>query len=608
MRRSGNTVDSSVKVNWSIIRELIPFLKEYQLRIAFALLCLILAKLSTIVMPFALKYMVDILGNSETTGSVEVPAYLPEWVMAPFALVIAYGFFRFSNVLFGELRDTIFSRVTERAIRRVSLKVFRHLHALDIGFHLNRRTGGLARDIERGTHGINFLMRFMVFNIIPTIIEISMVISILLTQYGLWFGLVTFGSVICYGIFTVLVTNWRNKYIRAANDADSASSTRAIDSLLNYETVKYFTNEDYEARRYDVDLSVWENAKLKNRFSLFALNAGQALIISLAITALMYLTVHNVIKGNMSVGDLVLVNAFMMQLFMPLNFLGFVYREIRTALVNIENMFTLLHKKPAIVDPEKEELLKSTDPLPIRFNNVSFSYHHDRPILIDISFDIKAQQTVAIVGSSGAGKSTIAKLLLRFYDPTNGVITIGQQNIKKITQNSLRSSIGVVPQDAVLFNDTIYQNILYGNPGATRQEVENAIRMAHLSHFIEQLPDGLETLVGERGLKLSGGEKQRVAIARALLKKPPIMIFDEATSSLDSESEQAILEAIKEITGQYTSLVIAHRLSTIIQADKIIVMDKGRVIESGTHSELVALDGRYAQLWNAQRKQGDHEK
>ncbi|MCW8877385.1 MAG: ABC transporter ATP-binding protein/permease [Kangiellaceae bacterium] len=601
MRRSGQVVDSNINVNWSVLKSLLPFLSEYRIRIFWAVICLILAKLSTVALPFLLKYIVDSLSESSAT-TPDLLTDFPPWIVTPIALVVAYGLFRFSNVLFGELRDTLFSRVTERAIRRICLRVFEHLHALDVSFHLQRRTGGLARDIERGTHGINFLMRFMVFNIIPTLIEISLVIGILLLNYGWSFGLVTFLSVVGYIVFSVIITDWRNKYIRAANEADSASNTRAIDSLLNYETVKYFTNEQYEAQRYDRDLSAWESAKLKNRMSLFALNAGQALIISASITALLYLAVTRVQQGQMTIGDFVLVNAFMMQLFMPLNFLGFVYREIRAALVNIEKMFGLLKLNPKVDENEDSEALVTNQPLSIEFKNVNFGYTQERNILKGISFKINAKETVAIVGSSGSGKSTISRLLLRFYDPDSGSVLINGKDISKLSLKSVRAAIGVVPQDTVLFNDSIFENIRYGDPNSSNEQIEKVINLAHLTQFIDDLPDGQQTLVGERGLKLSGGEKQRVAIARAVLKRPPIMIFDEATSSLDSHSEKAILENIEELSGNYTSLVIAHRLSTVVNADRIIVVEKGEIVESGTHHELMDNQGYYAQLWQAQQK------
>ncbi|TQV77442.1 ABC transporter ATP-binding protein/permease [Aliikangiella marina] len=601
MRSSGQQIETRSQINWKVLRQLWPYLTEFKGRIAIALIFLVLAKVSTIIMPFILKMIVDGLSGE---ASVNAPAFsdtIPIWALTPIALVFAYGLFRFSTVVFGELRDTVFSRVTERTIRRTGLKVFKHLHALDVDFHLERRTGGLARDIDRGTNGISFIMRFMVFNIIPTLIEISLVVGILLTSYGAAFGVVTAGSIVLYIAFSVVVTNWRNKYVRAANEADSTSNTRAIDSLLNYETVKYFTNEDFEAQKYDRDLAQWEQAKQKNRLSLFVLNAGQALIISAAITALLYLAVTEVTQGNITVGDFVLINAFMMQLFMPLNFLGFVYREIRVALVNIEKMFDLLVREPLVVDAPNAGPLISAD-AEISFENVAFQYAANRQILKEISFTIKPRQMVAVVGSSGAGKSTIVKLLLRFYDPTSGKITIGNQNLTEIAQQSLRAQIGIVPQDTVLFNDSILENVRYGNPEASDEDVLLAIQMAHLDEFIKTLPEGTSTLVGERGLKLSGGEKQRVAIARALLKRPPIMIFDEATSSLDSKSERAILSAIEEIASHYTSLVIAHRLSTVINADKIIVLDAGLVVESGSHEELLARQGLYAELWQAQQK------
>ncbi|MFT5521072.1 MAG: ABC-type transport system involved in Fe-S cluster assembly fused permease/ATPase subunit [Enterobacterales bacterium] len=606
MRSQGNTEDSSPSFNWTLLKNLLPYLSEFKGRVIFALVFMILAKLSTIVLPFFLKEVVDLLGDN-TSDPSKLSQLSPSWLLTPFALVLAYGFFRFTNVFFGEIRDTLFSKVTERAMRRVGLKVFRHLHALDIDFHLNRRTGGLSRDIERGTNGISFLMRFMVFNIIPTLIEISMVIIILLTGYGIEFGLVTFTSVVIYITYSVIATNWRNKYIRAANEADSDSSSRAIDSLLNYETVKYFTNEEYESKRYDKGLIEWENAKEKNRRSLLVLNSGQAVIISSAITIMMAMAVFKVQAGEITVGDFVLINAFMMQLFMPLNFLGFVYREIKTALVNIEKLFSLLSREGNVADK------KSSKPLnfklgQIKFEDVNFSYHKDRKILHDLNFTINSGQKFAIVGTSGSGKSTVVKLLFRFYDPTYGRILIDDQDISKVSQQSLRKKIGIVPQDTVLFNDTLFENIRYGLPEASDDDVRHAIELAHLGEFVERLPEKENTMVGERGLKLSGGEKQRVAIARTILKRPPIMIFDEATSSLDSQSEQSVLSALNEISKGVTTVVIAHRLSTIVDADTILVLEQGELLEQGNHQQLLDKKGKYADLWLAQQRDKNSSK
>ena len=601
MRSQGPTDDSSPSLNWTLVKNLLPYLAEFKGRVTFALVFMILAKLSTIVLPFFLKEVVDLLGDSMATEPSKLSQHSPAWLLTPFALVLAYGFFKFINVFFGEIRDTLFSKVTERAMRRVGLKVFRHLHALDIDFHLNRRTGGLSRDIERGTNGISFLMRFMVFNIAPTLIEISMVIIILLTGYGLEFGLVTFTFVVLYITYSIVATNWRNKYIRAANDADSNSSSRAIDSLLNYETVKYFTNEEFESNRYDKGLVEWENAKEKNRRTLLVLNSGQALIISFAITIMMVMAVFKVQVGEITVGDFVLINAFMMQLFMPLNFLGFVYREIKTALVNIENMFKLLARKADVEDKEGAVTL-DFERGQIKFVDVNFSYHKDRKIIDNLNVTINSGQKFAIVGTSGSGKSTLVKLLFRFYDPTYGKILIDGQDISEVTQQSLRKKIGIVPQDTVLFNDSIFENIRYGKPGASDDEVWQAIDLAHLNQFIDRLPDKENTRVGERGLKLSGGEKQRVAIARTILKRPPIMVFDEATSSLDSQSEQSVLTALNEISKGVTTVVIAHRLSTIIDADMILVLEQGALLEQGNHQQLLDKNGKYAALWMAQKK------
>ena len=578
------------KLNWQVLKLLWPYLFEYKKRVALALFCLVIAKVASVSLPFVLKDLVDTL----TQASPE------QLISVPIALVVAYGSLRLLNTLISEVRDTLFGRVTERAIRRLGLSVFQHLHQLDLEFHLERRTGGLSRDIERGTSGVNFLMRFMVFNIVPTILEIALVIGILFYNYGIAFAAITLGAVVSYVAFSVLATEWRTGYVREAAKADSDSSSRAIDSLLNYETVKYFNNESYEAQRYDMALEDWEHAKRKNRLSLFALNAGQAMIISTAMTLMLALASSHVVSGTMTIGDFVLINAFMMQLFIPLNFLGFVYREIRGALANIERMFGLLDRQPLIKDkPDAQELPLVSGAL--TFENVSFSYD-SRQILKNVSFSILPGQKVAIVGDSGAGKSTIVKLLFRFYDVDSGCISLDGIKIDSLTQNALRQSIAIVPQDTVLFNDSLLENIRYGRPEAGDDDVEAVIKMAHLSHFVESLPEGWHTKVGERGLKLSGGEKQRVAIARAILKGSALLVFDEATSSLDSHSEQAILTALKEVAKGHTSLVIAHRLSTVVDADQIIVLSQGEIVETGKHSELIKEKGLYSKLWNIQNQ------
>lgn len=578
-------------INWQIYKQLWPYLLEFKSRVALALLCLIGAKVASIGLPFVLKHTVDALNT---------PSGQAELIAVPFALVAAYGLFRLINVLLGEVRDTLFGRVTERAMRRLGLKVFEHLHHLDLDFHLNRQTGGLSRDMERGTSGISFLMRFLVFNIVPTLLEIIIVIGVLFYNYGISFALIILVSVLAYIGFSVKVTDWRTHYVRQANQADSQSSSRAIDSLLNYETVKYFNNEQYETSRYDGELENWETARRKNRLSLFALNGGQATIIALAMTSMMAMAAYQVANDKMTIGDFVLINAFTMQIFMPLNFLGFVYREIRSSLANIENLFALLARMPIVTESTEAPELKVNSGQ-IEFKQVGFNYHSDRPILQNVSFVVKAGQKVAVVGESGAGKSTLVKLLFRFYDVNSGSICIDGQNIRDVNQHSLRQAIGIVPQDTVLFNDTIFENIRYGRPNASDAQVQQAINLAHLQGFIESLPDGSNTQVGERGLKLSGGEKQRVAIARTILKRPPIMVFDEATSSLDSQSEQSILNALREIADGHTSLVIAHRLSTIIDADNIVVMHKGQIVEQGTHAELLIHNGNYSQLWHTQQ-------
>lgn len=591
MRRSSHHSEHEVTTfNWHVVKLLLPYLFEFKARIFFALACLVLTKVASVYLPFILKDIVDILDKQQ-----ENRIYL-----VPFALVGAYGLVRLTIVLFAEIRDTLFGRVTERAIRRIGLKVFQHLHKLDLDFHLNRQTGGLSRDIDRGTTGINFLMRFMVFNIIPTLIEITMVVGILFFNYGIWFALITLSSIVLYVAYSVYATDWRTRFIREANKADSSSNTRAIDSLLNYETVKYFTNEDFEAKSYDSQLANWEQAKMKNRLSLFALNGGQALIISCAMTAMLALAAYQVTHEEMTLGDFVLINAFMMQLFIPLNFLGFVYREIKGSLANIEQMFDLMLRKPKVEDNAQASELNLTQ-AEIKFEDVSFAYNVKRPIIKNISFTIKAGQKVAVVGESGSGKSTLVKLLFRFYDCDSGKIAVDGQDIRLVTQHSLRKNIGIVPQDTVLFNDTLFENVQYGAPEASAENVHNAFKLAHLSDFVSRLPEGVETIVGERGLKLSGGEKQRVAIARTILKNPKILVFDEATSSLDSQSEQAILRAIKEVAEHRTSLVIAHRLSTIVDADNIIVMQQGEIVEQGTHQHLITEKGHYYRMWQLQQ-------
>jgi ATP-binding cassette, subfamily B, heavy metal transporter len=595
MRHLSQATDTDVKTNWRILKHLVPYLLHSRYRVMLALTCLVLAKGAVIFIPFLLKALVDALEGADTVQLA--PSLL-------LGLVLAYGAARFANVFFGELRDTIFGRVTERAMRRVGLQVFRHVHALDLEYHLGRRTGGLARDIERGTSGISFLMRFFVFNIAPTLFEISMVVGILLFNYGPGFGLITLVAVVLYGVFSLYATQWRTQFVREMNEADSASNTRAVDSLLNFETVKYFSNEEFEARRYDHELERWELARRKNRLSLFGLNGGQALIIAVSQTAMIGLAASQVNQGILTLGDFILINQFMIQLFLPLGFLGFVFREIKGSMANIEKMFELMAIKPAVTDkPGARNLNLSRGA--ISFRNVDFGYSPERKILDGVSLDVQPGEKVAVVGPSGSGKSTLVKLLFRFYDPDAGQIQIDGQDIGELTQESLRRAIGIVPQDTVLFNDSIFENVRYGNPEASDDEVQDAIRLAHLDEFITSLPRGGETLVGERGLKLSGGEKQRVSIARTILKRPPIMVFDEATSSLDSHSEQAILGALREISEGHTSLVIAHRLSTIVDADRILVLDKGRIIESGSHLNLLQAKGAYHSLWQAQQKQNN---
>jgi len=569
-----------------------PVLRANRSRVMLALLCLLLAKGGLLLIPFLLKGLVDGLDGDVggNTGHIIL------------LMVLAYGMARFANTIFAELRDTLFGRVTEKAMHRIGLAVFRHIHSLDLNYHLNRRTGGLARDIERGTNGISFLMRFFIFNIAPTLFEIVMVAGILLINYGAEYTLIVLASVTLYGAFSFRATRWRTQFIREANEADSDSNTRAVDSLLNYETVKYFTNEDFEAHRYDASLELWEQARRKNRLSLLALNAGQALIIALSQTLMLALAAMSVQRGNMTLGDFVLINQFMLQLFVPLGFLGFVYREIKASLANVERLFDVLDEQPAVADaPDARELAVATGS--IQFHKVGFAYQDNRQVLKTLNFSIAGGETVALVGASGAGKSTVIKLLFRFYDPTSGRITIDGSNLRDVSQQSLRRAIAIVPQDCVLFNDTLRENIRYGRPTATDGEVESAVAAAYLEDFVSRLPEGLDAKVGERGLKLSGGERQRVAIARAVLKGAPILVFDEATSSLDSESEQAVMAAFRALAGHHTAVVIAHRLSTVIDADRILVLEEGELVEQGTHRELLEHSGRYAALWRAQQRE-----
>ena len=574
------------------VRSLLPYLGEFKGRVAAAIALLVAAKVANVGVPVMLKAVVDAL-----TGSGQ-----PVVLVLPLALVLGYGALRFASTLFGEIRDAVFAKVTQRAIRRVALRVFRHLHGLSLKFHLERQTGGVSRDIERGTRGISFLLQFMIFNILPTLVEIGLVAGYLFWHYDWRFGAVTVATLAVYIAFTLFVTEWRMVFRRTMNDMDSNANTRAIDSLLNFETVKTFGNEDWEAQRYDDSLTRWETAAVRNQTSLAALNAGQAFIIGAGVTALMALAADGVVTGRMSLGDLVLVNAFLLQLYLPLNFLGFVYREIKNALADMERMFDLLRQHPDVADAPAAPPLQVAGAR-IEFDRVSFAYDPRRPVLHEVSFVIEPGQKVAVVGTSGSGKTTLSRLLFRFYDVGDGVIRIDGQNIRQVTQKSLRAAIGIVPQDTVLFNDTIAYNIAYGAPGAGPERVIEAARAAHIDQFVASLPDGFETRVGERGLKLSGGEKQRVAIARALLKDPRIMVFDEATSALDSATEAAIQLELARVAQNRSTLVIAHRLSTIVDADEILVLEEGRIVERGSHPQLLTLDGVYARMWERQQRE-----
>ena len=575
---------------WRVLPMLLPYLWEYKWRVGVALTFLVIAKLANVAVPLVLKEIVDALTPDRAI------------LVLPFALLVAYGLLRLSTTLFAELRDLVFVRVTQRAIRRIALNVFRHLHALSLRFHLERQTGGVSRDIERGTRGISTLLSYMLFSIIPVVLEFTLVAAVLFAKFDWRFVAVTFSAIVVYLAFTFGITEWRMDIRRQANELDSRANTRAIDSLLNYETVKYFNNEDYEARRYDENLRQYETAAVKTEASLGVLNIGQSLIIAVAVTILMILAAEGVVGRTLSLGDLVLINGLLIQLYIPLNFLGMVYREIKQALADMDRMFRLLEAHREIEDqPDAGDL--PDGPASIRFEHVDFSYDPKRQILHDVSLEVPPGTKVAVVGPSGSGKSTLARLLYRFYDVRNGAVRINGCDIREVRQASLRAAIAIVPQDTVLFNDTVYYNIQYGRPDATREDVIAAAKAAHIHDFITSLPDGYDARVGERGLKLSGGEKQRVAIARAILKDPRILIFDEATSALDSKSEKAIQAELDRIARGHTTLVIAHRLSTVMDADEILVLDRGRIVERGTHRELLLQQGAYGQMWALQQQE-----
>jgi ABC-type transport system involved in Fe-S cluster assembly fused permease/ATPase subunit len=574
--------------DWHNLRSMLPFLWEFRGRALLALASLLIAKLATVGVPVVLKEIVDAFHDGRTQA-----------VVLPTSLLLAYGALKLSASLFNELRDVVFARVRYRAMRRLSARVLEHLHRLSLRYHLERQMGAISRDLERGTRSVSSILNYMAFSVLPVAVEFSLVAGILLTKYALVFTLITFGTVVAYVAFTFAVTEWRMDYRHQMNRLDSQANTQAVDSLINYETVKYFGNEAMEQRRYDGTLAEWEDLAVKSQTSMSLLNFGQGGIIALGVTCIMFYAARGVVAHSMTVGDLVLVNAFMLQLFIPLNFLGVVYRQIKYALADMDLVFKLLEREPEIQDrPGAPALILKQGA--IRFEHVDFHYQPERPILRDVNFNIAPGHKVAVVGHSGAGKSTLARLLFRFYEVTGGRILIDGQDIREVTQDSLRRAIGIVPQDTVLFNDSIYYNLAYGRPDATRAEIERAAEMAHIRGFIEGLPKGWETVVGERGLKLSGGEKQRVAIARAILKRPRILVFDEATSSLDSHTEQAIQQTLAEVAEDHTTLVIAHRLSTVVDADLTLVMEDGRIVEQGTHRQLLAAGGRYASMWELQ--------
>lgn len=581
--------------DWRTLKKLGPYLWEHRWRFVFAVIFLIGAKLATIGVPILLKHIVDSLDASKSAV-----------LILPAALIVGYGLLRLATTLFSDLRDMIFAKVTQGMIRKVSIEAFHHLHNLSLRFHLERQTGGVTRDIERGSQGISVVINYLLFRIAPTLIEILLVGGILLVQFDWVFALITVGVLLIYIALTVVITEWRTKYRRKMNELESVSTTRAVDSLINYETVKYFGNERFETSRYNASMEQWQDAAVKSQNSLSLLNITQAFIIATGVTMILWRASSGVVTGSLTLGDLVMINAFLIQIFMPLNFLGVMYREIKQSITDIERMFTLLTQNIEVRDKPDAPTMKVTGGA-VKFEHVSFAYDPERPILHDVSFDIPAGRNVAVVGASGSGKSTLVRLLFRFYDVTGGRIAIDGQDIRDVTQESLRSVIGIVPQDTVLFNDTLYYNIAYGKPDATREEVTEAARAAHILHFIESLPKSWDTIVGERGLKLSGGEKQRVAIARTLLKNPAILLLDEATSALDSKTEKIIQAELREVMKHRTTMTIAHRLSTIIDADEILVMEAGRIIERGRHEVLLAMAGHYAHMWEMQQQQAIKE-
>ena len=596
--------------DWATLQRLFPYLWAYKWRVMLALGFMVAAKGANVSVPLLLKELVDAMTPAVGRATGLAPG-MEGLLIVPVGLLLAYGALRFSTSLFTELRELVFAKATEGATRSIALQTFEHLHALSLRFHLERQTGGMTRDIERGTRGVQSLISYSLYSIVPTLIEVVMVLTLLGTKFEAWYVYTTLAALVLYIAFTVVVTEWRTKFRREMNELDSVSHSKAIDSLLNYETVKYFNNEGFEARRYDESLEKLRRARIKSQTTLSLLNAGQQLIIATALVAMLWRATSAVAAGQMTLGDLVMINAFMIQLYIPLGFLGVLYREIKQSLTDLDKMFTLLEKEREVADEPAAQPLSIADNQPgVRFENVRFGYHADREILHGVSFEIPPGKTVAVVGPSGSGKSTLARLLYRFYDVTNqkegGRITIAGQNIKAVTQASVRSAIGIVPQDTVLFNDSIEYNIRYGRPGASRDEVEAAARAARIHDFIVGLPQGYATPVGERGLKLSGGEKQRVAIARTLLKNPPIVIFDEATSALDSANERAIQAELRTAASNKTTLVIAHRLSTVVDAHEILVLEHGTITERGTHAELLAAGGRYASMW-AMQQQGEQQ-